>query len=354
MATFEDVARALDRLAVPTDDSLLALEWVVDGQLAVARLCGGRYAVVLPGPRLTPTTPRVARITAHDRWTAQSGEVVPANLLEFPASPAYKTAVSAVAAELLRAGLVEEPLPAVFADVEPFIELVLQRGDPNTEWVLGLAGELLVFAELLEVSVELMPPSEVARSWQGWRRTSRDFKLRHLAIEVKTTSNDSRVHKISGFDQVEPSGGSTSESTLFLASLGLQWDPSGLYSIPLLVDRVLAALGRDTPTAMAFLDQLREYGPPRLPGQPAVGYDHHTMSDVAPFSVRLSPILTGLLYDMADPNMRVLRRSDISDLFVEDRGISFHLNLPDSIPGSVGRSPMPLRDGLRFALTRGT
>lgn len=53
---------------------------------------------------------------------------------------------------------------------------------------------------------------------------------------------------------------------------------------------------------------------------------------------------------MSDDNVLVLCRADLAPRFFEERGLSFVLHLPEAIDGSLGCNPMPLHDGVRFAL----
>src|SRR5690606_8284484 len=109
-------------------------------------------------------------------------------------------------------------------------------------------------------------PETLLQSWQGWDRSSRDFQLGPVGVEVKTSTTSAGRHHIQGWYQVEPgvSADGTVEAKFFLLSIGIQWLPEDAhgYTIEGLVGEVLKALPphRHDP----FLDAVRTYGGSRL------------------------------------------------------------------------------------------
>lgn len=349
MTTYEDIHGIAAQLEAPTTDGHLTVEWIVPDRLAIGRDSDNRHLLVLGGASVKAATESVARALSSGRWFSESGAEIEGTLLRLHAGDHFMVAATTIAVELLRRGLDRRPAADVFPEVEGFIELVIRRVLLPHDALLGLVGELLVFDHLLEALKQvpdLSQPDPVGL-WQGHSRKSRDFRLNRLGLEVKTTSRASSHHHIGGLDQVEPRtlDGEQTEA-LYLASIGLREDASApaRFSVAGLTNSILTKLDGDCGTK--FLDQLRGYGP-----DDCVGYDHATMADWEPYSRGFSMTFPPRVYDMSDPNIRVIRRSGLQEHFpfVMPEGISFIMDLPDEIPGSHGANP---RTGLAAELVR--
>ncbi|MFZ4580317.1 MAG: PD-(D/E)XK motif protein [Myxococcota bacterium] len=334
---YEEIFILASGISAPTEQSHLSIEWVLAGELAVGRDAANRYLLVLAGVELDAKSELVSRVLSHGHWLHESGAAVSGTLLRLHDGEPFLVAVTAIATEFLRRGLGPRSAPEVFREVESFIELVIRRVllPPNS--LLGLIGELLILDYALEGLAGLSASKRPTPSslWRGYTNQSRDLAFNRLAIEVKTTSGHSSRHHIGSLDQVEPRtlDGGLCES-LFLASIGLAEEIGGTsrFSVSQLTDRILSRLS--PADCVIFLDQLRQYGP-----DDCIGYDHGSMSSWEPYSRRYRLTFEPRLYDMSDPNVRVLRRADLQELFVMPEGISYVVDLPSAIPGSHGQNP---------------
>lgn len=339
---YDEVYDLTASIDLPEEEGKLNIEWVIAERLAVGRDKQGRHVVLLPGPSLEARLPTVARALSRGRWISESGSSIVGTLLRLSDGSAFLVASTTIVIELLRRDIATRPSQDVFREVEPFIELVIRRLLLPPESILGLVGELLTLDYILAGLPEdcTIPPTSI---WKGYMTRGRDFVFNRLALETKATSGVSSVHTINNLDQVEPSslqGGG--RETLFLVSIGLQPDVAGStrFSVSRLVGSILDRLSRDDQEE--FKTQVRQYGPPEC-----VGYDHDNMSEWETYTQCFRPTFEPRLYDMGDPNLRVIRRLDLQDLFVLPEGLSYRVHLPDEIPSSHGKNP---RSGLTSEL----
>lgn len=262
-------------------------------------------------------------------------------MLSLPSGEQFKTATSAIAAELFRSGVAKRPLPEVFAEVEGFIELVLQRILLPPEFVRGLVGELLILAEYLRAQRRAGEShDDPTVCWRGWARESRDFSFGQTSLEVKTTTLTVSRHRISSLDQVEARqiDGAAVE-LLYLVSVGLREADAGDYSVAALSGAVLELLGPNFSRASLnqaqrkFIGRLEQYGP-----DDRVGYRHFDMLDLAPYSQAYSTTFVPRFYKITDENIGIIRRSDLAARFpcVLPKGVAFTIELPPQIAGSIG------------------
>lgn len=346
MTTYDAIFAELGRLTVPDEEDRLDIEWISHEKLAVGRDCAGRFLVLLAGSSVTPQSPSVEAVLTTGRWLDSQGSVVDGSLLQLPGGEPFHVATTTIAVEFLRRGVESRPVGDVYLEVEPFIELVIRRLLLPPEALLGLLGELLVLDYVVEAVSERpaggRPP--LPSLWRGHARESRDIVLHRLAIEVKTTASSESRHSIGGLDQIEPrtlEGGV--QETLRLASIGLAPEPSGSsrFSVSQLAQRILGWMDEDSQAA--FLSQLQSYGP-----ADCTGYDHRTMADWEPYARRYRLTFVPRLYDVADPRLVLIRRSDLQGTVVQPDGISYQVLLPEVVPGSHGANPRSdLREALR-------
>lgn len=349
MHTYEEIAYLLEGLTSPVGADQLEIEWLEAGRLAVGRDKRERHAVILPGAPLQARDGAVASAIRSGEWLTATG-TVKGTLLQLPRGDAFRTATATIVAELFRRGIGYRPMHEVFAEVEPFVALVLRRVLLPDDFVLGLVGELLVLRELLLALGErrntVADPTAV---WQGWRQHARDFVLGASSIEVKTTGLNVSRHTMTGFEQVEPRtvDGATAES-LFIASIGLRRaSVSGQLSIASLADNVIDLLAGTVDHEEAermFVERLAQYGPEGFQG-----YRHPDMRDQESYSQSFTTTFVPRVYDMADENIRILRRADLARdySFVLAQGVRYTLELPSIIPGSIENPRTDLQALLR-------
>jgi hypothetical protein len=358
MLSYEEIARLLEGLEPPPRPDELHVEWLDASRMGVGVDSLGRYALLIVGAPLAPKIDIVAQAVRDGEWRTPTGSTLKGSVLQLPQGDAFRTATSTIAAELFRCGLETRPCQEAFAEVEPFVALVLRRMLLPEEYVLGLIGELLILRELLQTACGRVPPAtDPTACWRGWQRQARDFVLPRASIEVKTTGLSVSRHRISGLDQVEPRAIDGDQlERLFIASVGLRRSSGGIgHSIAGLADDIILALRRDSTdpnqAEAKFLDRLRQYGPEGFEG-----YRHPEMREQQFFAQCYTTIFSPRAYDMGDVNIRVLRRSDLASQFqcVVPENIEYTIDLPDSVPGSPDNPCADIEVLLRTALELAT
>lgn len=286
----------------------------------------------MAGPELISTSAAVREALEFRTVHREGQPSFDANRLALPVPTHFDQVAAFICTELLRSGA-DTSLAGAFAATEPIIELAIERLLVLDRIVVGLLGELL----LLEALCRRSTPTHVAQlveSWDGWRRSSRDFTLGSLGIEVKTTAGNTSSHIVEGVHQVERNTiamDGDAEDRLLLVSIGVQANTGETNSvtIPGLVDRILGRMvdaGMDETAVGAFLSHLAEYG--RDSGG---GYDHKERTSNAAFS---KSFLTTFFraYDMADDAIQVLRRQDVTVRAHVDVGsVKFRIDLPAAV-----------------------
>ncbi len=352
MRTYEEIAKLLESLDPSEAHDEINVEWLDEGRAGVARDARGRYSVLIVGPKLAPRIDVVAEAVRPTTWRAEAGAQLEGSILQLPHGDAFRTVAATIAAELFRRGLKTRPVTQVFAEVEPFVALVLRRMVLPDDFVLGLVGELFVLRELLMVlgDARRSMPDPTAL-WRGSQQQARDFVLPGASIEVKTTGLAVSRHSISGFDQIEPRSiaGDTLEQ-LFIASVGLRRSSAGSagLSIAGLADEITDLLqdcaGESSDAVAKFLDRLAAYGPDGFDG-----YRHPEMRDQEIYSQGFTTTFSPRVYNMSDQNIRIIRRADLARDFqlVLPQGISYTLELPGVVPGSIENPRSDLHAFLR-------
>ena len=300
--------------------------------MAVARDPGGRLELFLVGDRLQATLSHVADNMQFQEWTAVNDVRLPANRLLLPSDSYFSSAAAFICTELIEAEYSTKHQVA-FSRVEPLISMLLRRVELGDNVLLGVIGEL----SLLDALTRLAPPEEVAelvQAWKGFAPSARDFQIRRVGVEVKTTISDVSVHHIQGFHQVELGHAidGVPEEKLYLLSLGFAAVPEstqGGISVPSLVDLISARVESDQ-VRTGFTARVRQYG-----GDAAIGYDHTTDRDRPRFSRRLVPMFERL-YDLADERLKILRRADVQSYTnVDADSLEFRIDLPSQVTGEL-------------------
>lgn len=117
----------------------------------------------------------------------------------------------------------------------------------SLEKQIGLIGELLVLREISEFNKE-----QAFDCWKGPEHEEHDFQLAHFDLEVKTTSSETRSHRISNFMQLLPSNG----RKLMLASIQLTRTIAGRgYSLKDLTDELMIKNQTRLPQVIRKLEQ---------------------------------------------------------------------------------------------------
>jgi hypothetical protein len=329
MTTYESVLDLIS--SVPSADSAGArdIKWVTGAHVVgVSRDHDGQVELFLRGAELKSSSKVVGDAMEFRAWHRDDAPPFDANRILLPALGHFDQVAAFICTELLRNGA-DLAISQAFAKTEPIIELAIERLRMSYEAVLGLAGEMLLLDALCRQAADEQV-AQVVESWNGWKKSSRDFAWGATGVEVKTTTRGTSSHLVQGVHQVEPSDGSdvgTPEDRLYLVSIGLQPADRGgnTFTIPQLVERIVnrmqaagsgAAVGK-------FLSRVSEYG-----ASSGEGYDHNTMSEDPSYG---RPFLTSFFraYDMSDSAVEVLRRDDIAvHHHVELNSVSFRVELP--------------------------
>lgn len=296
--------------------------------LAYARDQNGQLEVFLVGPPLHAREPAVRERLVHNIWTNESHEALSANRVTLPSGAHFDAAAAAILVELLSNDYPADP-EAAFRQTEPLIALALGQARAENAVLTGLAGELLTLVALLRSSQA--PSTELLRAWQGWDRSSRDFQLGPVGVEVKTSTTSAGRHHIQGWYQVEPglAADGTVETTLFLLSVGVLWLPEDAHghTIESLVGEVVDTLPRDH--HKPFLDAVRTYAGNRL--------EIDAGGAAAQRALRRPFVSTyERLYDMADERIKIPRSGDLAAFgHVVTDSVSFEIQLPERVRGDL-------------------
>ena len=322
--TFEELRGLIAAASGQPDESRRLVRWVpgTGGYLAYTRDGEGRLEIFLAGPALRTVLPDVAKRLRYDRWERDGGREIEASRLLLPEGEHLDAVAATIIVELVRHGVASD-LQAAFTRTEPLISMSLSGLDVQEAVITGLAGELL-FLRLLRHLPELSP-SKVLAMWKGHRRSSRDFQIKDLGVEVKTSITGESRHHIQGWYQVEagvPAEPGLHETDLRLLSVGIQWLPKGVagQSVADLVKENREGLTADE--WRGFLTDVRGYGG----GEIAIDENGDAVDEAL-----ARPFQEGFvrLYDLADPRVRLLTQGDLDDKpHVVTDSVSFEILLP--------------------------
>lgn len=332
----------ISALAASVSPDQRNVEWLTPASvIGVSRTHSGRLEIFMAGDPLEPTSRFVRECLEHQTWHRAAGQPsLDASRLLLPSADHYDQITAFICTELLRNGA-DQDLAAAFRRSEAIIELAISRLRIGDQTILGLSGELLLLDALLRKATD-GHVAGVINSWQGWRRSTRDFALKSTGVEVKTTTRNDSSHHMQGLHQVEPQPDedpSIAESSLFLVSIGLTWtdgNSASSYSLPQLVDsiierlRVAVGVPQSSEIIDRFLSRLKEYGT-----ETELGYDHQTMADQVTFS---RPFVAQFVrcYDMSDRAIEVLRSDDVRPRrHIDLHSLSFRIDLPTHVHGNL-------------------
>lgn len=308
------------------------ISWVGSQKLvAFARDPDGQLEIFLLGGRLHAASSAVRELMVYNSWETDDGSRLSANRLALPAGRHFDAIGATVLIELLESGYEVDPVQA-FRHTEDLIALILDDATSENAALTGLAGELLLLASLLKSTVH--PPEVILKSWQGWGRSSRDFQLGSIGVEVKTSTTGSSRHHVQGWYQVElgvPALGVV-ETGLYLLSIGIQWLPMESRGSTLegLVQVILEEIPADR--RIDFINTVRNYCGLGL------SIDDHGIAQQAALQ---RPFVSTFerMYDLLDEKIRLPKSSDLA-LFsnVISDSVKFEIELPDIVRGD--RNPL--------------
>ena len=127
----------------------------------------------------------------------------------------------------------------------------------------GLIAECMLLKRLLsQARTQGVSATEVLGKWWGPTGGKRDFVGTGIAVEVKSTTHNVRLHHIASLDQLVPLAPG---ETVFLYSVGLKTEPTSPKSLPVHIAEVDAELvkadgGRDELAADTFSQILSTAG----------------------------------------------------------------------------------------------
>lgn len=344
--TFESLRDDLGRAKPASSRLERHITWVGgERKLAYARDEKGQLEMFLVCEELEAYEPVVRERMVHDSWETSDRSRLAANRLWLPAGDHYDAVAATILVELLERGFEGHAVEA-FRFTEPLITLVLGQASAESAALTGLAGELLTLASLLRYA-EGLPAEVLLDSWQGWGRSSRDFQLGPVGVEVKTSTTSASRHHIQGWYQLEcgVSADGTIETDLYLLSIGIQWLPDE--SRGLTIEDLIKEITKRIPTTRSsgFLDSVRGYCGLRL--------DLDRDGRAGQASLRRPFISTyERLYDLRDDRIRLPRSADLahfSDLISDT--VTFELELPARVRGDLNPI-LGMRDALEMACKR--
>jgi len=335
--TYSEIRTKIERLPRAPSPSQRDVEWLDDQAiLGVSRDEDGHVEIFVSGARLDCQFENVRGNLVHDRWNGSNGQVV-ANRLLLPPEPHFDPVAAFLCIQLLDNGvLVDRKLG--FARSESVISLVLEKASLHGEHLTGLCGELLLMRSMMKRYPARV--REIVESWHGHTRSSRDFQIDGVGVEVKTTSMPQSRHRIHGVRQVEigHAVGGGLETALLLASIGItpaDRSQGNAWSLPSLVEDILGAIKKSCSSAEGaalkarMVDSIRNYG------GDAAGYDHDDLLHRSSYGHSYSTVFARF-YDMADATIKVVRTADLAAFSVVDpQSIEFTIELPPQVHGAI-------------------
>lgn len=327
--TFEALRDQLATLAVPAGEAR-KLIWVLPGRLGAAMTAIGAFEIFLVGPRVQAVSPLVTSNLVYDRWEPQAGgKAFEASRILLGSAAHFAAVAALIATELGRLDLTsDEGVQRSFSEVEPIIELAIRRAALSNQAILGLIGELHTLRAIL-IASDPQKRAIALLSWKGYA-PGRDFLIGHHGIEVKATVGSLSRHAFSGIHQLEPQTlGDGGVEALHLLSLGLQVATEGGSSLPEVIDDLMSLLGDSssarTTEQTQLLSMIASYG-----GTSAPSYDHDTMRGWSVYQQRYA-ITFARLYDVSDPDMRLLHRNLVEQTYADPDSLTFELTIPSIV-----------------------
>jgi len=127
-----------------------------------------------------------------------------------------------------------DPLVALYETLDQWREILAVRSRLSREAEVGLFGELTLVEALATLDGR-----ESVSVWRGALQEEHDFGFPCLDLEVKTTTNDQRIHTIHGLGQLTP----TAQRDLLLVSVQVTSGGAAGRTLAELVDAVRGVVG---------------------------------------------------------------------------------------------------------------
>lgn len=159
--------------------------------------------------------------------------------------------------------------------LQAFRDLLAIVSRMSKEQEIGLLGELLVLNFLMST----VGDKAAIKHWRGWDKAEHDFDLGSADLEVKTTTNEQRSHRISSITQMMP----TPARELWVLSVQITETSVGAesaFNLSQLVTEILAKI-RDENTRIDLIGKLRM----------AKWLEKHSSLYTSWFRVRSEPLL---------------------------------------------------------------
>lgn len=297
-------------------------------RLGFARDHEGQLEVFLLGAAHDARERIVQERLVHDVWSTSAGSNVDADRLRLSDDDHFDALAATILLELVEKGYETAPVDA-FRRTEPLIALAFEPSRAQRPVLTGLAGELLTLATMIRLGKR--SPTWCVDSWQGWDRSTRDFQLGPVGVEIKTSVTSASRHHIQGWYQVERglSADGGVETHLYLLSIGIRWLGGDVLGSSLegLIKEILDAL----PAARraAFVQAVRGYG-----GAGLLVDDDGTAGQAG---LRM-PFMNVFerLYDLEDASIRLPTSESFTRYthLVSD-SVNFEIELPNRIRGDV-------------------
>jgi len=241
---------------------------LVEERLHLSRGSAGQFAIFLEGPRESfGKLPPLDGLEHADSITALPSSRQFAALRILSSDVVHGNRVLAHIAYELARRLEEYPEignEALFGDVEWVLLLLRESEDVlSPERQRGLVGECLLLRTLLMTARKIgLGSTAVLDRWWGHSPSKRDFAAKGLAIEAKSTEQNSRQHHVSSLAQLEPQ---EADERVYVFSVGLKADLSAPKKLPDFVQEVELNLINDDGSVDAeavekFRKQCEAYG----------------------------------------------------------------------------------------------
>jgi hypothetical protein len=252
----------------PADGDRWSVESVVSTRLHVSRGPTGAFALFVEGELQSfGELPAWAGVEHSSRITVlPSGRAISAVRIGSRDPIHGNRAIAHIGYELGRR-LEARPDIGNAELVEGITWILPLLGDPERiltqERQYGLVGECILLHRLLSIAATLGKPGRDAlMKWKGAGLARRDFAGQGIAVEVKTTGQNARIHHIASLDKLEPHA---PDEAVFLFSVGLHMDTSAPKKLPDYINDIEASLldnaGRpDEQAILIFCEGLKGYG----------------------------------------------------------------------------------------------
>ncbi len=329
-ATYEGLRTSIGGLVAASDPQNRHLLWVVPQSLAVARNQADCIEVFVAGEPLLSSIRVVEDILEHQTWASAGGNLVAARIV-LPRGEHIDRLAAVLCVDLIDGDLASDRQGA-FSEVEPMLALALTRNALGDPVLNGLVGELELLVRLLSRAAPAAR-SDILNAWAGSTPSARDFQLKTVGVEVKTTQGANSTHHVSGVHQVElgSSNDGVAETHLYMLSLGIRWLPEGNAgtSLPALVNSALD-LVQDHDQRAGLLARIKQYG-----GDISIGYDHERDHAKSRYGGRYV-VRFERLYDMTDSRLELLSSSQLAGLKdIDSSSVEFDVVLDEHVRGDI-------------------